>query len=135
VPIWPFRRRRPRSTEPPHEPGAAAGEASELDDEPDLEHPVELPIDGELDLHHFRPQEVPSLVEAYIEECRARGIVELRIVHGKGKGTLRRTVHAVLDRLGDAVVAGYRLAPPERGGWGATLVDLVARDDSGGQGP
>jgi DNA-nicking Smr family endonuclease len=84
---------------------------------------VELAIDGELDLHHFRPSDVPSLVEEYIRECRKRGIHELRIVHGKGKGTLRRTVHAVLDRLPDAV-EGYRLAPPERGGWGATLVDL-----------
>ena len=84
---------------------------------------VELPIDGELDLHAFRPEEVASLVEEYVQVCRDRGVLALRIVHGKGRGTLRRTVHAVLERM-PVHVRGYRLAPPERGGWGATLVDL-----------
>lgn len=55
--------------------------------------------------------------------CRERGVLALRLVHGKGRGTLRRTVHAVLDRLPEHVER-YRLAPAERGGWGATLVDL-----------
>ena len=63
------------------------------------------------------------MVEEYVLTCRERDVLALRIVHGKGRGTLRRTVHAVLDRLHEHV-AGYRLAPPERGGWGATLADL-----------
>jgi len=88
--------------------------------------PVQLPIDGELDLHTFRPGEVKGLVPDYIRECRARGILELRIVHGKGKGTLRRTVHAALERLVE--VKQFGLAPPERGGWGATLVELHGDD-------
>ena len=92
---------------------------AEGDDEPE---PVELPIDGVLDLHAFRPQDAGALVGDYIDECRRRGIHELRIIHGKGKGTLRRTVHAVLERRSD--VLAYRLAPEERGGWGATLVTL-----------
>ncbi|MGD8862926.1 MAG: Smr/MutS family protein [Myxococcales bacterium] len=104
-------------------PGPGPGPGDGDGDGPGFEQPVEMAIDGELDLHHFRPSDVPSLVEEYIRECRLRGIHELRIVHGKGKGTLRRTVHTVLDRLPDAVES-YRLAPPERGGWGATLVDL-----------
>lgn len=96
----------------------------------DADEPVELPIDGELDLHTFRPEEVASLVHEYCDECVRRGITELRIVHGKGKGTLRRTVHAVLSRRDD--VLELRLAPPERGGWGATLVTLrAARPDAG----
>ena len=88
----------------------------------DGEEPVELPIDGVLDLHTFSPRDVPDLVPEYLDECRRRGILEVRIIHGKGAGTLRRTVHAILARRSD--VASYGLAPPERGGWGATLVTL-----------
>lgn len=84
--------------------------------------PVELPIDGALDLHTFRPAELPELLPTYLGECRARGILEVRVVHGKGKGTLRRTVHALLGRI--PYVRSFALAPPERGGWGATLVWL-----------
>jgi DNA-nicking Smr family endonuclease len=93
-----------------------------MSDDSGDEEPVALPIDGELDLHTFRPQEVPDLVQDYLDECRRLGIYEIRIVHGKGKGTLRRTVEAALQRRDD--VLEQRLAPPERGGWGATLVTL-----------
>jgi len=92
------------------------------DDAPEDPAPVELPIDGVLDLHTFRPEEVAELVQDYLDECARRGIHAIRIIHGKGKGTLQRTVHAALQRRSD--VLEYRLAPPERGGWGATLVTL-----------
>jgi DNA-nicking Smr family endonuclease len=90
----------------------------------DLEEPppAELPIDGVLDLHAFRPEDVPELVHDYLDACVERGIFAIRIIHGKGKGTLRRTVHAALQRRGDVI--DYKLAPAERGGWGATLVTL-----------
>lgn len=88
------------------------------DDEP----AVELPIDGVLDLHTFRPSDVPELVQDYLDECARLGITEIRIIHGKGKGTLRRTVEAALERRSD--VLEHKLAPPDRGGWGATLVTL-----------
>jgi DNA-nicking Smr family endonuclease len=81
------------------------------------------PLDGELDLHTFRPNEVPDLVREYVRACRDKGVLALRIVHGKGRGTLRRTVHAVLASMPDDVQS-YALAEPHRGGWGATLVDL-----------
>lgn len=88
--------------------------------------PVELPIDGVLDLHTFRPREVKSLVSEYIGACRRKGILAVRIIHGKGSGALRRTVHAVLAR--DPRVASFRLAGETSGGWGATLVDLHPED-------
>lgn len=81
-----------------------------------------FPIDGTLDLHTFRPEEIGSLIPDYLELCRERGIFEVRIVHGKGTGALRRGVHALLERL-DGVKA-YSLAPQGRGEWGATLVEL-----------
>jgi DNA-nicking Smr family endonuclease len=89
-----------------------------MSDEP----PVALPIDGTLDLHTFAPREVGELVPDYLAECRARGILEVRIIHGKGTGALRRRVHAILARLPE--VAAYRLADETGGGWGATLVVL-----------
>jgi DNA-nicking Smr family endonuclease len=83
---------------------------------------VELPIDGVLDLHQFRPKDVPSLLLDYLPLCQERGILQVRIIHGKGKGVLRRTVHAHLQRM--EIVAGFRLAGPDGGEWGATLVNL-----------
>ncbi|HEY0947112.1 MAG TPA: Smr/MutS family protein [Opitutaceae bacterium] len=86
--------------------------------------PVPLPITGELDLHTFRPADLGELIPAYLAECRARGIRTVRIIHGKGTGTLRTTVHALLKR--SPLVASYRLGDEHTGGWGATVVTLVA---------
>lgn len=90
--------------------------------DPDPEIPVRLPINGELDLHTFRPSEVASLLEEYFAECRRAGVRTVRVIHGKGTGTLRATVQA---RLGASPqVAGFRTGDEHSGGWGATLVDL-----------
>jgi len=83
---------------------------------------IEIPIDGTLDLHTFRASEVKDLVPDYLAACRERGILEVRIVHGKGTGALRETVHAVLRRMPG--VAGFELAMGDEGGWGATVVRL-----------
>jgi DNA-nicking Smr family endonuclease len=88
--------------------------------DPDAVQP--LPMDGVLDLHTFAPRDVADLVPTWLDACHEHGLYELRIVHGKGQGVLQRTVHAILSRRSD--VSSYRLAPPERGGWGATLVTL-----------
>ncbi len=83
--------------------------------------PVQTAVDGVLDLHAFRPQDVPDLVREYLRACRAARVTEIRIIHGKGKGVLRETVHALLRR--EPMVRNFRLAH-DRGGWGATLVDI-----------
>lgn len=86
------------------------------------EAPVPLPITGELDLHTFRPQDLGELIPAYLQECMRHGLREVRIIHGKGTGTLRTTVHALLKR--SPHVASFRLGDETSGSWGATLVTL-----------
>ena len=90
--------------------------------EQNMDDAVVLPIDGILDLHTFLPKEIGSLVPAYLAACRKKGILEVRIIHGKGTGTLRRSVQSVLSRLD--LVASFHSAGEEEGGWGATLVTL-----------
>jgi DNA-nicking Smr family endonuclease len=84
--------------------------------------PIELPIDGTLDLHTFRPKELPDLLEDYLEACQQSGILSVRIIHGKGSGVLKKRVQALLKK--QHRVASFADAPPEAGGWGATLVQL-----------
>ena len=88
-----------------------------MDDEP-----IQLPIDGVLDLHTFQPREIKHLVPDYLAECQMRGILRVRIIHGKGIGNLRRTVHSILST--DSRVESYLLAGEHFGGWGATIVHL-----------
>jgi DNA-nicking Smr family endonuclease len=90
--------------------------------DPADEAPVEIPITGELDLHTFRPADLGELIPAYLAACVAQGRHEVRIVHGKGTGTLRTTVHALLAR--SPLVASYRQGDELTGSWGATLVTL-----------
>ena len=82
----------------------------------------EYPIDGILDLHSFKPKEINSLIPEYITECIDSDIVEIRIIHGKGKGILRRGVHAILER--DPRVISFEMAK-DRSSWGATIVHLT----------
>jgi DNA-nicking Smr family endonuclease len=84
--------------------------------------PIKLPIDGTLDLHTFLPKEVMDLVPEYLAACRERGITQVRIIHGKGVGTLRRTVESVLHRL--SYVESFRTGDETSGSWGATIVTL-----------
>lgn len=90
--------------------------------DPPFTDPVPLPITGELDLHTFLPADLGDLIPAYLDACAARGLREVRIVHGKGTGTLRTTVHALLRR--SPRVHSFRLGDEHSGSWGATLVTL-----------
>jgi DNA-nicking Smr family endonuclease len=83
---------------------------------------VNIPIDGVLDLHNFSPKDMKYLLPDYLDECRKAKIFQVRIIHGKGIGNLRRSVHAILGRLPDVVE--FKLAGERGGGWGATLVQL-----------
>jgi DNA-nicking Smr family endonuclease len=88
------------------------------------EEAVPIPIDGTLDLHAFSPKDAASVVEEYIRACLEQSIHEVRIIHGKGKGAIRRTVHSLLERHPN--VLDYRLDSGPSG-WGATVVRLKPR--------
>ncbi len=83
---------------------------------------MQLPIDGVLDLHTFKPREIKELIPQYLAACQERGVLLVRIIHGKGIGNLRRSVHAMLSRHPEVV--SFTLDHPQYGGWGATLVRL-----------
>jgi DNA-nicking Smr family endonuclease len=60
--------------------------------------PVRIPIEPEIDLHPFAPQDIPSVVEEYVIAAAGAGIREVRIVHGRGRGVQRGIVQAALER-------------------------------------
>jgi DNA-nicking Smr family endonuclease len=85
----------------------------------------ELPIDGVLDLHTFRPQDLKNVVLDYLEACREKGILEVRLIHGKGIGNLRRTVQSILSRHPEGI--SFADASQYYGGLGATICHLKPR--------
>jgi dsDNA-specific endonuclease/ATPase MutS2 len=99
------------------------------DDSSDPENPFPEPVVIEfrdvIDLHSIPPRQIKQVVEDYIEEAHERGVEWVRIIHGKGAGVQRETVRSILSR--SPFVADFRDAPPEAGGWGATIVTMVVR--------
>lgn len=89
-----------------------------------MDDPIPIPVHGVLDLHTFQPDEIGDLIREYLAECRARRILRVRIIHGKGTGQLRQGVHALLPKILE--VESFRLAGDALGGWGATIVTLKA---------
>jgi dsDNA-specific endonuclease/ATPase MutS2 len=83
---------------------------------------IKQPIDGNLDLHTFQPGEIKDLVPEYLKECRHRGILQVRIIHGKGTGVLRTMVLSILKNL--PYIDSIRTAGEDAGGWGATIVTM-----------
>jgi DNA-nicking Smr family endonuclease len=91
----------------------------------DDEDVFQLPIDGVLDLHAFQPADCKSLVPEYLQACRDKGIAQVRIIHGKGRGVLRKSVQSILAR--DPAVLEFHQAEENAGGWGATIIVLKPR--------
>jgi DNA-nicking Smr family endonuclease len=93
-------------------------------DQPEIEPPeaVVVPIEDAIDLHAFGPRDVPSVVREYLDEAARHGFAEVRVIHGRGRGVQRATVQRLL--AAHPLVERYWEAPPERGGWGATVVRL-----------
>jgi len=97
-----------------------------MPDQPDEVHePVPLPIDGVLDLHTIQPREVKDVLLAYLDACQEKGILELRVIHGKGIGNLQRTVHSILQK--HPSVISFTQASALYGGSGATIVKIRPR--------
>ncbi len=88
---------------------------------------VQVPIEDFLDLHTFRPRDVRSVVESYLEQAIESGFREVRLIHGRGIGVQREIVHSFLAQ--HPGVVSFADAPPERGGWGATVVRLAPAPD------
>jgi dsDNA-specific endonuclease/ATPase MutS2 len=86
------------------------------------ENPVHIDVNGVLDLHFFKPEDLSTLIDEYIRVCLEKKIYSVRIIHGKGIGSIRRSVHSLLDR--NPYVSGYQLANESGGGWGATIANL-----------
>ncbi len=91
-------------------------------DAPGDEAPRRIPIEDSIDLHTFAPKEALAVVTDYLEEAARRGYPEVRIIHGRGTGVQRQAVRAALSR--NPLVESFADAPPEAGGWGATVVKL-----------
>jgi DNA-nicking Smr family endonuclease len=87
------------------------------------DEPVQIPIEDSLDLHAFAPADVRPVVDDYLHAAHARGFREVRLIHGRGTGAQRASVQALLAR--HPLVERYADAPPDRGGWGATVVWLA----------
>lgn len=83
---------------------------------------IQYPIEDSIDLHTFRPNEVKDLLNDYLEAAGERGFEEVRIIHGKGSGVLRRIVHSML--AAHPLVVSFREAGHDAGGWGATIAAI-----------
>ena len=88
---------------------------------------VRIPISDVFDLHTFAPRDAKAAVEAYLEEAHRLRLTAVRIIHGRGIGVQRDMVRSVLSRT--PYVVQFADAPPEAGGWGATIVTLAAQED------
>jgi len=77
----------------------------------------------ELDLHALTVDEAIPLVHEYLSDAYMAGMLEVRIVHGKGTGTLRQAV--IRELKNHPLVRSYRTGDRFEGSTGATVVQLL----------
>ena len=104
------------------QPKQDADDGSDFEVDSPFVDPVVIPIEDHLDLHPFQPKEIPSVVAEYLDQCKAAGFSEVRLIHGKGKGVQRNIIRALLEK--HINVESFHDAPLEAGSWGATVVIL-----------
>ena len=90
--------------------------------DPPFDEPIVLPLQDSIDLHPFAPKDIPSVVAEYLEQCMQAGLSQVRIIHGRGVGVQRNIVRSLLEK--HPLVDSFQDAPPQAGGWGATVVVL-----------
>ena len=106
---------------------SAAAQDGEFDPENPFPEPVRLEITDVFDLHTIAPRDVERAVQEYLAEAQRAGFRSVRIIHGKGQGVQRRLVHGILART--PFIREWTDAPPQSGGWGATVAHLTYVDD------
>lgn len=132
---WLRSRRRPATPSPAHggrgdRARTQQAEGSDASDDDDVDpfdpfpEPVRLEIKDVFDLHSIHPRDVRAVVEQYLREAQRLRFHQVRIIHGKGVGVQREIVRGVLTRA--PFVERFADAPPEAGGWGATIVYIRA---------
>jgi dsDNA-specific endonuclease/ATPase MutS2 len=115
-------RRAPRSGESRKHSASIEEEDESLDPMNPFPDPVIIEFSDVIDLHSIPPRQARAVIEDYIEEAHKRGFEWVRIIHGKGIGVQREMIRSILTRA--PFVIDFRDAPPEAGGWGATIVTL-----------
>jgi len=76
----------------------------------------------ELHLRHLTLDEALPRLDKYLHDAFMAGLYQVKIIHGKGTGTLRQAVRKILDK--HPLVDSYRPAGYGEGGAGVTIVEL-----------
>ncbi len=79
-------------------------------------------VPAEIDIRGMETLEAIPIVERYIDDAYLGRLESVRIIHGKGTGALRQTVHDTLRR--HKRVKGFRLGRYGEGETGVTVVEL-----------
>ena len=83
---------------------------------------VRVPINGTMDLHSFSPKDIIPLLNEYLYSCYEAGILEGKIIHGKGIGTQKRIVEETLRK--NSLVIDFGSGDENSGNWGVTKFSL-----------